>query len=125
LRNILIAIAVYLFAPGIIHAALRPFAISCHSTAFHSRRGWFDYDVCNFGLPQPAEMVISMIASGSHVMAFIGLFLVGFSLFAILVIWKNIGTVISGEESLAWFAGELFGTAALIAILIALMIALA
>lgn len=72
IRIVLICFALFCvaLAPQILHGLLKPLARRCAYDNFETWEVWtplrVQYERCEFGLPQPLELLVSMLASGHY-----------------------------------------------------------
>jgi hypothetical protein len=80
MRTILVLIALFALLPSVLHWALTPFALNCKPDFFQGKEGRYtyrtiQYDHCDFGLSEPLNVFVSMLASGDRVPVMVALIL--------------------------------------------------
>jgi hypothetical protein len=99
MRTIVVLIALFAALPPVLHWALTPFARNCGPDFFEGREGRFafrkiQYDHCTFGLPEPFDVFVAMLASGDRVPVMVALILLLLVAGLVYVIWRGVRKLI-------------------------------
>jgi hypothetical protein len=89
-------------APQILHRLLKPLARRCAYDHFETWEVWtplrVQYERCEFGLPQPLELLVSMLASGHYAPVLAALALAILMAALCYAIWKAIWSRLRRES---------------------------